>query len=104
MTGRRLLIHVGYHKTATTWMQASLFRPHHGFAPILDHDDVFRLITAPHGLVFDPSAAAADEIAARTYAAPPNLVPVISSEILSGQPFFGGRESDAFAERLARAS
>lgn len=93
------LVHIGYHKTATTWLQAQFFRPEHGFHPILDHGDVFRTITGPHGLVFDAEAARAG-IADRIAGTPEGLVPVISSELLSGLPFFGGRESDVFAERL----
>ena len=31
--GRPLLLHVGYHKTATTWLQTTVFRPRPGCAP-----------------------------------------------------------------------
>lgn len=99
MTTFPLLVHIGYHKTATTWLQAQFFRNFHGFKKILDHNDVFRLITGPHGLVFDPSLAR-NEIKDRIASVPDGIVPVVSSELLSGNPFFGGRESDTFAERL----
>lgn len=101
MTTLPLLIHVGYHKTATTWLQARFFREHHGFRKILDHQEVFNLVTGPHGLVFDP-VPVREELERRIEETPDDTVPVISSEILSGNPFFGGRESDAFAERLSR--
>lgn len=49
----RPLIHVGYHKTATTWMQQLLFTPDHGFRQIAGHREVFDHIVGPHGLEFD---------------------------------------------------
>ncbi|SNR72030.1 hypothetical protein [Puniceibacterium sediminis] len=96
-----LVIHIGYHKTATTWMQRLLFTPEHGYRQIADHGDVFRHIVQPHGLSFDPEDMRA-LIAERLAPVGPAEVPVISSEILSGHPFFGGHGSDVYAERLAR--
>ena len=95
---------MGYHKTATTWMQQRLFVPPHGYAPLMDHAEVDRLLVRPHGLEFDPAPARAliaerREEAERRHGA--GLVPVISSELLSGHPFYGGRESDDLARRLA---
>ncbi|SMX46499.1 hypothetical protein [Actibacterium lipolyticum] len=94
-----LLIHVGYHKTATTWMQQYLFRAENGFIPVAGHAEVHDFITDPHGLLFDPEKMR-NEIAAKSENIPNGAVRVISSEILSGNPFFGGHESDVFAERL----
>lgn len=96
-----LLIHIGYHKTATTWMQTRLFVPENGYRQLLDHQEVHDLIIGPHGLVFDPAPAQA-LIAERIAQMQPGEVPVVSSEILSGQPFTGARESDDFARRLKR--
>ena len=96
-----LLLHIGYHKTATTWMQQRLFLPEHGFRPMADHRDVFAHIVRPHGLAFDPAPMQA-LIATRAAALLPGEVPVISSEILSGHPFYGGRESEVYAARLAQ--
>lgn len=96
-----LLIHIGYHKTATTWMQHRLFHPEHGYKPLFGHQDVFDLFVRPHGLVFDP-ALVRDAVSAASAAVEAGETGVISSEILSGQPFFGGRESDVLAMRLAK--
>lgn len=96
-----LLIHVGYHKTATTWMQRRLFMPEHGWRQIAGHAEVFTHVVSPHGLVFDPAPMRA-LVAARAAAAGEGEALVISSEILSGNPFYGGRESDIYAERLAQ--
>ena len=96
-----LTIHIGYHKTATTWMQNRLFVADHGYAQIADHADVFAHIVQPHGLIFDPRAMA-DLIDTRRSKLPTGVTPVISSEILCGNPLYGGRESEAYAQRLTR--
>ncbi|MGB0440235.1 MAG: hypothetical protein ACPGFC_09065, partial [Paracoccaceae bacterium] len=96
-----LLFHVGYHKTATTWMQRKLFTPTYGYRQLAEHEDVWRDVVRPHGFRFDP-AAMRDLLAARAQDLAPGEVPVVSSEILSGHPFQGGHENDVYAERLAR--
>lgn len=96
-----ILLHVGYHKTGTTWFQRSLFTPQHGYAQLLDHDEVFAGIVQPHSLHFDPAPVLA-KLQERLATAPAECHPVISSEILSGNPFYGGRESEVYAARLAR--
>ena len=96
---KRLLIHIGYHKTATTWMQRLLFMPVHGYHPLANHDQVFEHITAPHGLCFDPKPMQR-LIAEGLKTVPATAVPVISSELLCGNPFFGGRENEVYAQHL----
>lgn len=96
---KRLLIHIGYHKTATTWMQRLLFMPVHGYHPLASHDQVFEHITAPHGLRFDP-APMQRLISEGLKTVPATGVPIVSSELLCGNPFFGGRESEVYAKRL----
>ena len=96
---KRLLIHIGYHKTATTWMQRLLFMPAHGYHQLADHDQVFKHVTAPHGLRFDPEPMR--QLISEAMTSVPNTgIPVVSSELLSGNMFFGGRESEVYAERL----
>ncbi len=94
-----LVFHIGYHKTATSWMQTRLFTPAHGFFPVGDHHDAFAHIVRPSNFEFDPGAVRAllDE---RQAQAPENHVRILSSEILSGHPVYGGRESDLYARRL----
>lgn len=101
MPSRALLLHVGYHKTATSWMQQRLFQPRYGFRQLATHREVFSHVVQPHGLRFDP-APMRDLIAERQALMGADDWPVISSEILSGHPFQGGHESDVYAERLAR--
>lgn len=98
-----LLIHVGYHKTATTWMQRRLFLPALGYQQIMDHEEVFAHFVRPHGFAYD-AAAAALAVTRAVAAAPQDVVPVISSEILCGHPFYGARESTEVAQRLHAAA
>jgi len=96
----KVIFHVGYHKTGTTWLQQRLFLPEFGFAQLLDHREVWQLIVCPHALDFDP-APARDMIARRmAERADRDLIPVISSEILCGMLFRGGRESADIAHRI----
>ncbi len=94
-----VLFHVGYHKTATTWMQKRLFTERNGFQQVADHGDVFNRIVRPHGLHFDPGPMR-DFLAERCREMPEGLAPVVSSEILSGHPFYAGQDSDVHAERI----
>jgi len=93
------LLHPGYHKTGTTWMQRRLFQPEHGFAPLFDHPEIDALIFQPGPFSYDPARvrALAVEKHAKIGA---HLVPVISSEIMSGQPYIGGRDARLIADRL----
>ncbi|WP_298259262.1 hypothetical protein [uncultured Litoreibacter sp.] len=91
-----LAIHIGYHKTATTWLQREVFTPTFGFSPLMGHKDVDRLILQPHDLEFDADTARCQlQQSAGGYS-------VISSENLSGHPFFGGRQSATLAHRLQK--
>ena len=96
----RLLLHVGYHKTATTWMQKHLFQPVHGFQQLATHQEISDRVERPADLVFDPDPMRA-LIAERMESVAPGNVPVVSSEILSGHPYQGGRDSATLARRLA---
>lgn len=99
MSDAPLLIHIGYHKTATTWMQRALFVPEFGYHPLMNHADVFAMISGPHDLRFDPGVSQ-NLIVQKTADLPEGAVAVISSEILTGNMFFGGRESKVLAHRL----
>ena len=96
---RRPLVHVGYHKTATSWLQQRLFLPGNGYGPIARHEEVDRLLVRPHGLDWDPGPLRA-HLAREAAALAPGLVPVVSSELMSGNPFHAGAGSDVHARRL----
>lgn len=99
----RVLIHIGYHKTATTWMQQRLFVPEHGYRQIARHTEVWNHLVGVHGFDFDPSAMR-DAMQVGMSDLLPGEVPVISSEIISGHPFFGGIGNDAYAERIKQVA
>ena len=96
------LLHIGYHKTGTTWLQRRLFgTPALGFAAFRKHDDVHARLVRPHALDFDAGAC-------RDYFDPRiadvegrSLVAVVSSERLSGNPHSGGYDTKELADRLA---
>lgn len=81
-------------------MQSKLFQPEFGYAKLAGHAEIFEHIVQPHGLWFDP--AAMRDLIARESAKLGGEVPVISSEILSGNLFQAGLGSDVYAERLAQ--
>lgn len=93
-----LLIHPGFHKTGTTWLQTELFTDTRIFNNLFDHAAIDRLIVHPHDFLFDPAPARAAISNSRS--ADAQRVNVISSEILSGSPFFGLREGRVLADRL----
>lgn len=93
------VFHIGYHKTATSWMQAHLFMPAHGYRQLAGHAQVFEHIVQPHGLHFDAGAMQA-LITKGMEGLQSGEVPVVSSEILSAHPFQGGHESDVYADRI----
>jgi hypothetical protein len=80
-------------------MQKLLFVPKYGYQQIASHDHVNEMIVAPHGLRFSPRPMR-EHIDASLRTLSNAVVPVISSEILTGHPFYGGLESDVYAERL----
>jgi hypothetical protein len=108
-----MLIHIGYHKTGTTWLQKTLFeRPGKGFFPINkkgfipDQSDkyaeyahqVAHQFFFTHPLQFDGEGLR-DKIRDEIDWARKG-VPVLSSERLSGNPHSGGYDSKEIAYRL----
>lgn len=94
-----LLIHPGFHKTATTWLQNAVFADRRFFDPVLTHDEADRLFVRPHDFALD--LAAAKDLLNKRLATRGGSVQVISSEILSGNILLGSRDCVAIAARLA---
>ena len=108
-----MLIHIGYHKTGTTWLKKNLFeKGDKGFFPIskkgVAHDEsnkyaryaheVAQQFFFTHPVHFDGEALRhklENEIDWRRKG-----VPVLSSERLSGNPHSGGYDSGEIAHRL----
>lgn len=98
-----LLLHPGFHKTATSWLQGSVFAEPRLFRSLMTHEQIDELLVRPHDFDFKPEAARA-HIAALREGSKPGVVDVISSEILSGNIIMGSRDSLALAKRLASSS
>ena len=96
----RPLLHVGYAKAGSTWLQRHVFdNADVGFV-LADRREAVDDICRPHPLEFDAqrleekSARWIEEAAAR------GLVPVVSEESFVGHPHSGGHNSKENADRL----
>jgi hypothetical protein len=100
----RPLLHIGYHKTGTTWLQNHLFVCEEaGFCtPFKRQNEIPRLLVFPGPFSFDLQACR-DYFSPKLNAArEKNLVPVLSAERFSGSPHAGGYDNKQTAERLAQ--
>ncbi len=96
------LIHVGYHKTGTTWLQQRLFASHEvGFCTGSHRRDCLYVFVYPHAFEFDPAEARAF-FEADWQRCPDDAVPVLSMERFSGTPHAGRYDSVEIAGRLHR--
>ncbi len=95
-----ILAHIGFHKTATTWLQFCVFEPEIGFSRV-PLPQVRSHIISPHALDFDPRRAAEWLRPLLRDAEERALVPVLSHERLSGHPHSGGFDAKDMALRLA---
>jgi len=94
----RPLLHIGYHKTGTTWLQRHVFGDSGaGFSQM---GGAQRLI-AINAFDFRPRRIRKQMERRIGQAQAQGLVPVLSSERLSGEPHFGGYDSEVIADRLA---
>ena len=101
MASRNVLLHVGYHKTGTTWLQRFLFNNNeYGFASPMSIKDMMELIIFPNSLDFsvDDCRAEIDQRLATIQS--PDLTSVFSTERFSGHPHSGGYDSRLLADRL----
>lgn len=97
----RELIHIGYHKTASTWLQEHLWgNEAAGFKKYLAQKSIRDLIIMPNALDFD--AAKVRAYYESLLGTEEDLVSVISSERLSGNPHSGGYDSKEMADRLKK--
>jgi len=93
-----MLIHIGYHKTATSWLQALYFSQHPSFHYPIDYEQLWQHLISPHGLDFNLDNA--KKYFNTVLTAPLDKTPIISSERLSGNPHSGGFDSKEIADRL----
>lgn len=97
-----LLIHIGYHKAASTYLQQVLFRhPELPFALLYKPDRFLpNAIRFMHPFVFDQDAARAELWEQMKEAAQAGRYPVLSHEGFSGFLHLGGFDSLTIKERL----
>ncbi len=102
--GLGLLLHVGYHKTGTTWLQRAVFQPSAGWHAIADGHELRQTLVRPRPLEYDPEPVAHALLHGAAEARRSGLAPVISDERLSGHPHSGGFDAVTIADRLATAA
>jgi Sulfotransferase family len=97
------LVHIGYHKTGTSWLQRYLFRNADiGFnSSGKGHGTPVTSLVAMRAIDFDAERARAEFEPVLEAARRRKLVPVVSLERLAGHPFSGGYDNKELAERLA---
>lgn len=89
--GRRVLLHIGFHKTGTTYLQDHVFnRAEKGFcAPwTVFSGEAIEHFVVTHPARYDPQAVANEFFLAAERLGHSNTIPVISHEDLCGYPVF----------------
>jgi hypothetical protein len=94
-----VLIHIGYHKTASTWLQKRFFIKENGYFKPLSMSEIVESFVIPGCFNFN-SENVRLEISKQLFSLDEVLVPLISHERLSGDPFTGGRDAKEIAGRL----
>lgn len=96
------LIHIGYHKTGTTWLQSGLFAERSaGFCRPWVSREIRELLVFPDGYTYEAARAREGFRVGIEAAEMSQLVPVLSDERLSGSPHAGGYDSALLCDRLA---
>ncbi|MDA0772019.1 MAG: sulfotransferase [Cyanobacteria bacterium] len=95
-TSKPPLIHIGYHKTASSWLQANLFDDY-GFKRFIAQSEIRDRIVLPNALDFKATELRSYYDSCVTNG---EFVSVISNERLSGNPHSGGYDSKELADRL----
>src|SRR6266511_2043126 len=98
-----VLIHIGYHKTGTNWLQRHFFgdsRTGLQWVGKSGGDHPARQLVRARPLEFDAAASRAQFEPLLRRAGTEGLLPVVSYERLSGHPFSGGHDSKEIANRL----
>ncbi|MEO1711864.1 MAG: sulfotransferase domain-containing protein, partial [Bacteroidota bacterium] len=97
------LIHIGYHKTGTTWLQQFLFRPSLGYEPLVppsERPQFGQSFIYPSELTWNAKMERLSYTACVAEIRQKGLVPVLSAERLSGAFQAGGYDSAMIARRL----
>lgn len=95
-----VLLHVGYHKTATTWLQHVYFPAHPGIHAPFERPELSRIVVRPHGFTFDAKVARG-RLMEGIHGAGAGQVVALSNERFSGNPASGGVDALEMVDRLA---
>lgn len=99
---RRPLLHIGYHKTGSTFLQRGLFSEKAaGFSLVAGPPSLVPAFASVNGFAFDASETASFFMPQISRAFEEGLVPTLSAERMSGSPYRGGYDSRIVADRLA---
>ena len=93
------LIHVGFYKTASSWMQQFLFKQEYGFTVAMNPVEVQISLIEPRPFRFNPEQALG-LYQGRLEGSDPLSTPVISVESLSGGLLNAGYDAKQNADRL----
>ncbi|MBW4618441.1 MAG: sulfotransferase domain-containing protein [Cyanosarcina radialis HA8281-LM2] len=102
MSQEIVLIHIGYHKTASTFLQELIFNNSaYGFDILGSRPDYFEKIILVNPFTFEPTSVRQFFQAGILKAWRNSLIPTISEEALSGNIYQGEYNNKNIAERLA---
>lgn len=97
---RRIVIHIGYHRTGTTWLQDIVFsKKELGFATPFSRKEINEEIIKKNALVFDP-AVLREKFSSVIEKQDSQQTIIISHERLSGIPHAGGYDCKELADKL----
>lgn len=103
---RKIVFHIGHHKTATTWLQMKYFDSHPQLNLVSNfltpwEDPFLSYLIGTSERKFDANTCI-DMLEGTELEDDTNYVNVISAERLSGHPYSGGYDSYLIAERICR--
>ena len=102
MIKEELLVHIGYQKTGTTWLQSNFFsNSDAGFFMPFERKRLLELLIFPHPFDFEPQPSWTYFASTLAPYQDNGLFPVLSYERLSGLPDCGDYESKDTANRIA---
>ena len=98
-----ILVHVGFPKALSSWLQKHLFHQQYGFVTVLEPVQVQLQLIDPTPFAFDPGPVQ-EALRQRLAGASPGLVPVITSEALSGNMYSGGFNGRECIDRVLQVA
>lgn len=99
---KNFLIHIGYHKTGTSFLQKLIFNNSEcGFYSPWSPEDYIEELIITNPFSFEGSKARAFFEPGISHAWQHGLIPVITHEMLSGNPWKGGYNNQVTADRLS---